>query len=114
MTVPMRMPERVQVDNASLTSTFGRFVLQPLEEGYGTTIGNALRRVLLASIPGAAFCAIKIEGVVHEFQTVKGVVEDVSQIILNLKEVRFRLVKKKATKVSLKIKGPAEFLAGDL
>lgn len=114
MTVPMRMPERVQVDNASLTSTYGRFVLQPLEEGYGTTIGNALRRVLLASIPGAAFSAIKVEGVLHEFQTVKGVVEDVAEIILNLKEVRFRLVNKKAVKVVLKIKGPAELLAGDL
>ncbi len=110
----MRMPERVQVDNASLTSTFGRFVLQPLEEGYGTTIGNALRRVLLASIPGSAFSAIKIEGVLHEFQTVKGVVEDVAEIILNIKEVRFRLLNKKATKVAMKIKGPAEFLAGDL
>lgn len=114
MTVPMRMPERVQVDNSTLTSTFGRFVLQPLEEGYGTTIGNALRRVLLASIPGAAFAAIKVEGVLHEFQTVKGVVEDVAEIILNLKEVRFRLINKKATKVSLKFKGPADFMASDL
>ncbi len=114
MTVPMRMPERVQVDNASLTSTFGRFMLQPLEEGYGTTIGNALRRVLLSSIPGSAFTGVKIEGVLHEFQTMKGVVEDVAEIILNLKEVRFRLVNKKAAKVSVKLKGPAELLAGDL
>jgi DNA-directed RNA polymerase subunit alpha len=114
MTVPMRMPERVQVDNSSLTSTFGRFVLQPLEEGFGTTIGNALRRVLLSSIPGSAFTGVKIEGVLHEFQTMKGVVEDVAEIILNLKEVRFRLVNKKATKITLKLKGPADLLAGDL
>jgi len=110
----MRMPERVQTDNASATPTFGKFVLQPLEEGYGTTIGNALRRVLLSSIPGAAFCGVKIDGVLHEFQTVKGVVEDVAEIILNLKEVRFRLINKKATKVALTIKGPADFTAAML
>ena len=64
----MQMPERVQLDEATRSQTFGRFVLQPLEEGYGTTIGNAFRRVLLASIPGCAIAAIKIDGVLHEMQ----------------------------------------------
>ncbi len=111
MTVPMRMPERVVSDAAVATPVFGRFVLQPLEEGYGTTIGNSLRRVLLSSIPGAAFCGLKIDGVLHEFQTMKGIVEDVAEIILNIKEIRFKLINKKATKVELTVKGPADFTA---
>ena len=114
MTVPMRMPERVVTDSAVATPVFGRFILQPLEEGYGTTIGNSLRRVLLSSIPGAAFCGLKIDGVLHEFQTMKGIVEDVAEIILNLKEIRFRLINKKATKVALSVKGPADFTAAML
>ena len=73
-------------------SNVGSFTLQPLERGYGTTIGNALRRVLLTSIPGAAITHIKIEGVQHEFSTISGVKEDVADIIMNLKKVRFRLI----------------------
>ncbi len=83
-----QMPEKVQLDESSYSNTFGRFILQPLEKGFGVTIGNAFRRVLLSSLPGTAFTAIHVGGVLHEFSTVPGVVEDVSEIILNLKAVR--------------------------
>src|ERR1043165_295872 len=107
MTAPMnafmQMPERVQIDDSSRSDTFGRFVLQPLEEGYGTTIGNAFRRVLLASIPGCAISAIKIDGVLHEFQTIEGISEDMAEIVLNLKEIRLKQVDKKTAKVNFTI-----------
>ena len=92
----------------------GSFTLQPLERGYGTTIGNALRRVLLTSIPGAAITHIKIEGVQHEFSTIPGVKEDVADIIMNLKKVRFKLMDKAPDKISLEIKGKKQFLAKDI
>ena len=95
-------------------SNVGSFTLQPLERGYGTTIGNALRRVLLTSIPGAAITHIKIEGVQHEFSTISGVKEDVADIIMNLKKVRFRLMDKAPDKISLEIKGKKQFLAKDI
>jgi len=93
-------------------NTFGIFTLQPLQRGYGTTIGNALRRVLLTSIPGAAITSIRIEGIMHEFSTIEGVVEDVSEIILNLKQVRIKLIDPKPEKVNIHLKGPGEFKAG--
>lgn len=110
----MQMPERVQVEESSRNSTFGRFVLQPLEEGYGTTIGNAFRRVLLASIPGCAIAAVRIDGVLHEFQTVEGVTEDMAEIVLNLKEVRLRQIDKKATKISFTVTGPGDWTGVDI
>lgn len=110
----MQMPERVQVEESSRNSTFGRFVLQPLEEGYGTTIGNAFRRVLLASIPGCAIAAVRIDGVLHEFQTVEGVTEDMAEIVLNLKEVRLRQIDKKATKISFTVTGPGDWTGADI
>ncbi len=110
----MQMPERVQVEDSSRSTTFGRFVLQPLEEGYGTTIGNAFRRVLLASIPGCAISAVRIDGVLHEFQTIEGVSEDMSEIVLNLKEIRLRQVDKKATKIAFSVTGPADFTGADV
>ncbi len=109
----MQMPERVQVHETS-TSSRGVFVLQPLEEGYGVTLGNAFRRVLLSSVPGAAIVAVNISGVLHEFQTIPGVTEDVSEIILNLKGVRLRLLDKKANRVAFRLKGPYEFTAKDI
>ncbi|MBO8152526.1 MAG: DNA-directed RNA polymerase subunit alpha [Candidatus Marinimicrobia bacterium] len=93
-------------------NTFGRFVLQPLQRGFGTTIGNAMRRVLLTSVPGAAITSIRIDGILHEFSTIKGVVEDVPEIILNLKQVRIKLHDPKPDKVTLHLKGPGEFTAG--
>ena len=95
-------------------SSVGSFTLQPLERGYGTTIGNALRRVLLTSIPGAAITHVKIEGVQHEFSTISGVKEDVADIIMNLKKVRFKLMDNTPDKISLEIKGKKQFLAKDI
>lgn len=113
MNTQMQMPDRVQIEESS--SEFrGRFILQPLEEGYGVTIGNSLRRVLLSSIPGAAIIGLKISDVLHEFQTVSGVIEDVSEIILNLKEVRLKLLDIKAQRIAFKLKGPGTWTAADI
>src|SRR5262245_33024909 len=84
-------PKGLEVEEKHLTSTYGKFVAEPLERGFGTTIGNALRRVLLSSLQGAAITAIRIGGVLHEFATLPGVREDVTDIVLNLKEIRVRL-----------------------
>src|ERR1017187_7453995 len=84
-------PKRLAVDAETLTNTYGKFSAQPFERGFGTTIGNALRRTLLSSIEGAAVTAIRIEGVLHEFQSIGGVVEDATDIILNLKQIPFKL-----------------------
>tara|TARA_B100001113_G_scaffold186450_1_gene152770 strand:+ start:130 stop:1104 length:975 start_codon:yes stop_codon:yes gene_type:complete len=92
----------------------GSFLLQPLERGYGTTIGNAMRRVLLTSIPGAAITHVKIDGVQHEFSTIEGVKEDVADIIMNLKKVRFKLMDSAPDKVTLSIKGKKSFTAQDI
>src|ERR1700743_614503 len=84
-------PKRLAVDTETLTEKYGKFSAQPFERGFGTTVGNALRRVLLSSIEGAAVTAVKIEGVLHEFQSITGVVEDATDIILNLKQIPFKL-----------------------
>ncbi len=90
------------------------FAVTPLERGYGITIGNSLRRVLLSSMPGAAITSVRIDGVLHEFSTIDGVKEDVTDIILNLKGVRFKLLESKPEKVLLTLKGPGEFTAADI
>lgn len=113
MNTQMQMPERVHIEESS-SEYHGRFVLQPLEHGYGVTIGNSLRRVLLSSVPGSAIIGLKMSDVLHEFQTVPGVVEDVSEIILNLKEVRFKLLDKKVQRIMLHLKGPGTWTAKDL
>src|SRR6266404_9399645 len=84
-------PKRLAVDTETLNERYGRFWAQPFERGFGTTVGNALRRVLLSSIEGAAVTAVKIEGVLHEFSPIQGVVEDATDIILNLKQIPFKL-----------------------
>src|SRR5262249_11677528 len=84
-------PKRLEVDEKSLTPTYGKFFGEPFERGYGTTIGNALRRVLLSSLQGAAIVGLRVKNVLHEFSTVPGVTEDVTDIVLNLKEVRVKL-----------------------
>lgn len=106
------MPEGVQVEEAS--DVYGRFVIQPLERGYGVTIGNALRRVLLSSLRGVAITAIKIDGVQHEFSTIPGVTEDVADIILNLKGVRFKPLDDTDNTVYLTVKGPGNWTAADI
>lgn len=113
MNTQMQMPDRVQVEESS-SEFHGRFVLQPLEQGYGVTIGNSLRRVLLSSVPGAAIIGVKITDVQHEFQTIPGVVEDVSEIILNLKEVRFKTLDKKIQRLNLHLKGPGAWTTKDI
>lgn len=113
-TINFQMPEKVELDETKYSNTFGRFILQPLEKGFGVTLGNAFRRVLLSSLPGAAITGIRIENVFHEFSTIPGVVEDVSEIILNLKAVRMKLVNKKLTKINLAISGAKEFTAADI
>jgi DNA-directed RNA polymerase subunit alpha len=109
----IKMPDGVVLDDSS-TENFGRFIVQPLERGFGVTLGNALRRVLLSSLTGAAINAVKIEGVLHEFTTIPGVVEDVTELILNLKKVRMRVENKKVTACEISLTGSKEFKAGDI
>ena len=110
-------PKRVEVEHESLTPTYGKFVAQPFERGFATTVGNALRRCLLSSIEGAAITAIEIEGVQHEFSSIPGVKEDVTDIVLNLKQIPVRLLSEDSKILSLDVKGPrvvrAKDLAGD-
>lgn len=110
----LHMPDRIELEDSSKTETFGRFIASPLEEGYGTTLGNSMRRILLSSIPGTAFTSLKVDGVQHEFSTIKGVTEDVAEIILNLKGVRLKADMSAPTRLIADIKGPKDFKAGDL
>ena len=112
VTIQLQMPDGVTVEEMS--DTYGRFVVQPLERGYGLTIGNAFRRVLLSSLGGTAVTALKIDGVQHEFSTIPGVTEDVSDIILNLKGVRFRAEEEDEGSVSLQLEGPGTWTAKDI
>lgn len=107
-------PKGVEEDKEKSTSTFGRFVAEPFESGYGLTIGNALRRVILSSIVGAAITNVRIEGVTHEFSSLKGVVEDISDIILNLKQVVVKMETVDAKVIHLDKKGPGIVTAGDI
>ena len=96
------------------TETCGRFVVEPLERGYGSTLGNSLRRVLLSSLPGAAITSIKIEGVSHEFATIPGVLEDVLNIILNIKEIVIKSHTDGAKTITLKAKGKGDVFADQI
>src|SRR6202047_3370429 len=99
-------PKRLATDTETLTDKYGRFYAQPFERGFGTTIGNALRRVLLSSIEGAAVTAVKIEGVLHEFSPIPGVVEDATDIILNLKQVPLKLNNDQPKTITLNVDTP--------
>ena len=105
---------KIAFENKTLTETYGKFTMQPLERGYGTTLGNAMRRVIMTSIPGAAITHVKIEGVQHEFSTIEGVQEDAADIIMNLKGVKFKLMDNNPDKVNLTIKGKKSFTAKNL
>jgi DNA-directed RNA polymerase subunit alpha len=105
-------PKRLATDTETLNDKYGRFWAQPFERGFGTTIGNALRRVLLSSIEGAAVTAVKIEGVLHEFQSIPGVVEDATDIILNLKQVPFKLNGEGPKAIYLRADKPGEVTSG--
>ena len=105
---------KIKTDNNSLTDTYGKFIIQPLERGYGVTVGNALRRVLLTSIPGAAITNVKVENVLHEFSTISGVKDDMTDIIQNLKGVRFKLSDSDVDNVRISLKGNRVFSAKDI
>ena len=107
-------PRQIEADTDAATGTYGRFTCEPLERGFGVTLGNALRRVLLSSLQGAAISAVKIENVLHEFSTIPGVMEDVSDIVLNLKEVRLRLHSKGPKTLRVHSQGEGVLRAGDL
>ncbi|MEI6609679.1 MAG: DNA-directed RNA polymerase subunit alpha [Deltaproteobacteria bacterium] len=107
-------PKRVDVDEATRTRCYGEFTIQPLERGYGVTLGNALRRVLLSSIQGSAIVSIKIDGVLHEFSTIPSVKEDVTDIILNLKGVRFKLGQADTKVVHMNVERAGAITAGDI
>ena len=106
-------PRRLDLDEASLAATYGRFSCEPLERGFGTTLGNALRRVLLSSLQGAAITNVRIAGVLHEFSTIPGVMEDVSEIVLNLKEARMRMHSEGPRTIRIRKSGPATVTAAD-
>ena len=101
----------LEIDNET---NYAKFVCEPLERGYGVTIGNSLRRILLSSLPGAAITSVKIEGVVHEFSTIPNVVEDVPEIIVNLKMVRLKLHENEEKTIRIDVKGEGEVKAGDI
>jgi len=107
-------PKKVERDEKSYSPYYGKFIYEPLEKGYGITLGNALRRVLLSSIPGAAITSVKIDGVAHEFSTISGVLEDVTDIVLNLKQVRLKLHANPPRTIKIEKEGEAEVKAGDI
>ena len=107
-------PRGFEVDKDSLTPNYGKFYVRPLERGYGLTLGNAVRRVLLSSMMGSAVSAVKFKGVLHEFTTIEGVLEDVTDVILNLKAVRFRQEDQEDKKIRISKKGPCEVKASDI
>jgi DNA-directed RNA polymerase subunit alpha len=107
-------PNRIDIDPATHTSHFAEFDCQPLERGFGTTIGNSLRRVLLAAIPGAAIVSVRIDGVAHEFSAIDGMKEDVTDFILNLKGVRLKMHQGDEKTVHLDLRGPKMVTAGDI
>ena len=109
----LQMPKGLQAD-ASNSDRYGKFTLDPLERGFGTTLGNSLRRVLLSSLQGAAITSVRIEGVLHEFSTLPGVIEDVTEIVLNLKQVRLKLFGDGPKKGVFEMRGKGEVRAGDL
>jgi DNA-directed RNA polymerase subunit alpha len=109
-----QMPKGVVLDESVSTPRYGKFVIEPLEHGFGTILGNSLRSVLLSSLQGAAIIAVSIDGALHEFTSIAGVVEDVSEIILNLKQMRFKLHGDEAKKAVFDVEGPKDVVAGDL
>lgn len=105
-------PKRVELEDSTPDNRYGKFVAEPLERGYGLTLGNALRRVLLSSLQGAAVTSIAIEGVMHEFSTIPGVVEDVTEIVLNFKDLVLRIEDKEEVTLRLEAQGPCDVKAG--
>jgi DNA-directed RNA polymerase subunit alpha len=112
--IGFQLPDAIRFDEETLTDTYGKLIAEPLERGFGTTIGNALRRVLLSSIEGAAVTAVKIPGALHEFSTIKGIKEDVVDVILNIKKLRFKLYSNGKKVATIKVKGPRSITGEDI
>lgn len=112
--IGFQRPRFLECDYETLTETYGRFTAQPFERGYGVTVGNSMRRILLSSIPGAAITNVRIQGVLHEFSTIPGVVEDVTDTILNLKSLKLKLNGEGPKTMTLKTQGPANATAADI
>lgn len=110
----MIKPKGYEIEKESLRDDYGKFIVRPLERGYGVTLGNSLRRILLSSMMGSAVTAVKFEGVLHEFTTIPDVLEDVTDIILNLKEVRFRQYSSEPVTLKINKKGPGKVTAADI
>ena len=109
-----QLPQKINFDEETLTDFYGKLVVEPLERGFGTTIGNSLRRVLLSSIEGAAVTAVRIPGVLHEFSNIKGVKEDVVDVVLNVKKLRFKMYGDGKKTVTVKVKGPKVVTGADI
>ncbi|MGQ9570116.1 MAG: DNA-directed RNA polymerase subunit alpha [Thermodesulfovibrionales bacterium] len=109
-----QLPDKIRFDEETLSDTYGKLIAEPLERGYGTTIGNALRRVLLSSIEGASVTAIKVQGALHEFAKIDGIKEDMIDIILNIKKLRFRLYTDGEKVATIKVKGPKVVTGADI
>ena len=105
---------RIECVDVGQNGCYGRFVVEPLERGFGHTLGNSLRRVLLSSLPGVAVSSVHIEGVQHEFSTIPGVREDVTEIILNLKTIACKMYTDNPKQLTIDVKGPCELKAGDI
>jgi DNA-directed RNA polymerase subunit alpha len=105
---------KIEVAEISPDEKYGRFLVEPLERGYGTTLGNSLRRVLLSSLPGAAVTSVKIEGVLHEFSVIPGVLEDTTDIILNLKQLAIKLYGDQVKTIRIEAEGEGVITAGDI
>ena len=106
--------EKPKLECVEITEDYGKFVVEPLERGFGTTLGNSMRRVLLSSLPGVAVTSVKIDGVLHEFSVIEGVKEDVTEIVLNLKELICKLHCDGPKKIVIDAKGEGEVTAGDM
>src|SRR3954470_22311410 len=108
------MPKRLTKDESTATETYAKFIAEPFETGYGHTVGNSLRRVLLSSLEGAAITSIKIDGAMHEFATVDGVVEDVTDIVLNLKRIKFKAHSRDTQTLYLSVNKDGDVKASDI
>src|SRR3982751_6889039 len=108
------MPKRLIKEDSTATETYAKFIAEPFETGYGHTIGNSLRRVLLSSLEGAAITSVKIDGAMHEFTTIEGVVEDVTDIVLNLKKVKFKAHQRDSQSLLLTVNKDGDVTASDI
>ena len=110
----IQMPKEAVIDQSTFSNNYAKFIIEPLERGFGLTIGNALRRTLLSSIQGAAPTSFRIEGILHEFSTIPGVYEDVTEIVLNMKQIRLKLIGDEPKTITLEVLKKGDYKAGDL